>query len=117
MLPLYAVTESSGKNLRWTHLFTNLYHAVFACGCWGVANPHFGTDITHLTIEATYETQTRCGRTFCVRYISHERAGFMSIYFDTANSQFIIPETVITKPKVSSADTTLKSDLVFNYEG
>jgi alpha-glucosidase len=83
----------------------------------GPACNAFGTDITHLTIEATYETQTRCGRTFCVRYISHERAGFMSIYFDTANSQFIIPETVITKPKVSSADTTLKSDFVFNYEG
>ncbi|KAJ7307818.1 glycosyl hydrolases family 31-domain-containing protein [Mycena albidolilacea] len=66
----------------------------------GPACNAFGTDITHLTIEVTYETQTRL---------------HVNI-FDTANSQFTIPETVITKPKVSSADTTLNSDLVFNYE-
>lgn len=36
--------------------------------------------------------------------------------FDTVNSQFTIPETVVTRPQASGSNTAAKSDLVFNYD-
>lgn len=36
--------------------------------------------------------------------------------FDTANSQFTIPESVFARPKASGSSTAKNSDLVFNYD-
>ncbi|KAF7333723.1 Glycoside hydrolase family 31 protein [Mycena venus] len=66
----------------------------------GPACNAFGIDITDLTIEVKYETETRL---------------HVNI-FDTANSQFTIPETVVTRAQVSDSNTAAKSDLVFNYD-
>ncbi|KAJ6454358.1 glycosyl hydrolases family 31-domain-containing protein [Mycena sanguinolenta] len=66
----------------------------------GPACNAFGVDVVNLTIEVNYETETRL---------------HVNIY-DTANSQFTIPEAVVAKPNVSSSNTASKSDLVFNYD-
>ncbi|KAJ6553086.1 glycosyl hydrolases family 31-domain-containing protein [Mycena capillaripes] len=66
----------------------------------GLACNAFGVDVVDLTIEVNYETETRL----------HVHI------FDTANSQFTIPETVIARPNASSSNNVSKSDLVFNYD-
>ncbi|KAH9854355.1 glycosyl hydrolases family 31-domain-containing protein [Lenzites betulinus] len=67
----------------------------------GPACNAFGHDVANLTLEVNYDTQTRL---------------HVNI-FDTANSQFTIPESVIELAK-GSGQASLKhnSDLVFNYE-
>ncbi|CDO74837.1 Glycoside Hydrolase Family 31 protein [Trametes cinnabarina] len=67
----------------------------------GPACNAFGHDVANLTLEVTYDTQTRL---------------HVNIY-DTANSQFTIPSSVIQLAQGSN-DPALKetSDLVFNYE-
>ncbi|KAI0329976.1 hypothetical protein GY45DRAFT_1324212 [Cubamyces sp. BRFM 1775] len=67
----------------------------------GPACNAFGHDIVDLTLEVTYDTQTRL---------------HVSIY-DSANSQFTIPSSVIQLSQ-GLDDPALKgkSDLVFNYE-
>ncbi|RDX50567.1 hypothetical protein OH76DRAFT_1512787 [Lentinus brumalis] len=61
----------------------------------------FGHDVANLTLQVTYDTETRL---------------HVNIY-DTANSQFTIPSSIIELAPGSN-DTSLKnnSDLVFNYE-
>ncbi|KAF8547986.1 glycoside hydrolase family 31 protein [Imleria badia] len=59
----------------------------------------FGTDITDLTIEVTYQSQT----TLHVKI------------HDTANQQFTIPESVIERPPAPTESFTGSSDLLFNY--
>ncbi|KAI0830858.1 glycosyl hydrolases family 31-domain-containing protein [Trametes gibbosa] len=67
----------------------------------GPACNAFGRDVTSLTLEVNYDTQTRL---------------HVNIY-DTAKSQFTIPESVIELGKASGqASLKQKSDLVFNYE-
>ncbi|KAJ6556155.1 glycosyl hydrolases family 31-domain-containing protein [Mycena capillaripes] len=66
----------------------------------GPACNAFGEDIPNLTIQVNYETESRL---------------HVNI-FDTANSQFTMPETVIPRPKASGSTTAQKSDLVFNYD-
>ncbi|KAJ7896486.1 glycosyl hydrolases family 31-domain-containing protein [Mycena leptocephala] len=66
----------------------------------GPACNAFGTDIADLTIRVTYETESRL---------------HVNI-FDTANSQFTIPEGVIARSRASAATNARNSDLVFNYE-
>ncbi|KAJ7318767.1 glycosyl hydrolases family 31-domain-containing protein [Mycena albidolilacea] len=66
----------------------------------GAACNLFGTDVANLTIQVTYETETRL---------------HVNI-FDTANSQFTIPESVFARPKASGSSTAKNSDLVFNYD-
>ncbi|KAF8177576.1 glycosyl hydrolases family 31-domain-containing protein [Mycena galopus ATCC 62051] len=66
----------------------------------GPACNAFGIDVADLTIEVTYETETRL---------------HVNI-FDTAGSQFTIPETVVSKPQITTSNTAQKSDLVFNYD-
>ncbi|KAK7045115.1 glycoside hydrolase family 31 protein [Favolaschia claudopus] len=66
----------------------------------GPACNAFGTDIANLTIQVTYETQTRL----------HVNL------FDTANSQFTVPDSVISLPGASSSSSANTSDLIFNYE-
>ncbi|KAJ7807951.1 glycosyl hydrolases family 31-domain-containing protein, partial [Mycena leptocephala] len=66
----------------------------------GPACNAFGADIASLTIQVTYETQSRL---------------HVDI-FDTANSQFTVPESVIAPPGASGSSTADNSDLVFNYE-
>ncbi|KAJ7120271.1 glycosyl hydrolases family 31-domain-containing protein [Mycena epipterygia] len=58
----------------------------------------FGQDVANLTIQVTYETESRL---------------HVNI-FDTANSQFTVPASVFTRP--SGSTTAQKSDLVFNYD-
>ncbi|KAF7362662.1 Glycoside hydrolase family 31 protein [Mycena venus] len=66
----------------------------------GPACNAFGADIASLTIQVNYETQSRL---------------HVDI-FDTANSQFTVPESVIARPGASGSSTADNSDLVFNYE-
>ncbi|KAI5118349.1 hypothetical protein M0805_009152 [Coniferiporia weirii] len=66
----------------------------------GPACNAFSSDIANLTIEVTYETQSRL---------------HVNI-FDTANQQFRVPESVVSRPAPSSTKGLLeKSDLQFNY--
>ncbi|KAF8996142.1 glycosyl hydrolases family 31-domain-containing protein [Cyathus striatus] len=60
----------------------------------------FGSDITNLTIQVTYETKTRL---------------HVNI-FDTDDKQFTVPQTVVERPAPPTASFTKSSDLVFNYE-
>ncbi|KAJ7727590.1 glycosyl hydrolases family 31-domain-containing protein [Mycena metata] len=66
----------------------------------GAACNAFGTDVANLTIQVTYETQSRL---------------HVNI-FDTANSQFTIPESVVARPTASGSSNAHNSDLVFNYD-
>ncbi|KAJ7200405.1 glycoside hydrolase family 31 protein [Mycena pura] len=66
----------------------------------GPACDAFGQDVTGLTLQVTYETQSRL----------HVNL------FDTANSQFTVPEFVFVRPKASGSVNARNSDLVFNYE-
>ncbi|GAW03388.1 glycoside hydrolase family 31 protein [Lentinula edodes] len=60
----------------------------------------FGTDFEDLTIQVTYETDSRLR----VRIA------------DSGNKQFTIPESVIARPPPPTTSFTHSSDLVFNYE-
>ncbi|KAJ7265080.1 glycosyl hydrolases family 31-domain-containing protein [Mycena rebaudengoi] len=84
---LHSLTESRGG------LTARLNLAGPACNA-------FGIDVIDLTIEVKYETETRL---------------HVNI-FDTANSQFTIPETGVTRSQASDSNTAAKSDLVFNYD-
>ncbi|KDQ51365.1 glycoside hydrolase family 31 protein [Jaapia argillacea MUCL 33604] len=64
----------------------------------GPACNAFGNDIANLTIEVTYETQTRL---------------HVNIY-DTANAQFTLPASVFAPPPPSTFPSST-SDLKFNY--
>ncbi|KAJ7692931.1 glycosyl hydrolases family 31-domain-containing protein [Mycena rosella] len=66
----------------------------------GAACDAFGTDVANLTIQVTYETESRL----------HVHI------FDTANSQFTIPESVVPRPTADKDSTANKSDLAFNYD-
>ncbi|KAJ7240162.1 glycosyl hydrolases family 31-domain-containing protein [Mycena haematopus] len=66
----------------------------------GAACNLFGEDVANLTIQVTYETETRL---------------HVNI-FDTANSQFTIPKSVFARPSASGSTNAKKSDLVFNYD-
>ncbi|KAF7304057.1 Glycoside hydrolase family 31 protein [Mycena indigotica] len=68
-------------------------------GLAGPACNAFGVDVKDLTLEVTYETESRL---------------HVNI-FDTANSQFTIPASVFEPPKPSGSVTSKTSDLVFNY--
>ncbi|KAJ3793712.1 glycosyl hydrolases family 31-domain-containing protein [Lentinula aff. detonsa] len=60
----------------------------------------FGTDFENLTIQVTYETDSRLR----VRIA------------DSGNKQFTIPESIIARPPPPTTSFTQSSDLVFNYE-
>ncbi|KAL5534874.1 hypothetical protein ACEPAG_1339 [Sanghuangporus baumii] len=64
----------------------------------GPACNAFGNDVANLTVEVSYESQSRL----------HVHI------FDTANQQFQIPESVISRPVASPSNST-KSDLEFHY--
>ncbi|EKM60281.1 glycoside hydrolase family 31 protein [Phanerochaete carnosa HHB-10118-sp] len=66
----------------------------------GAACDAFGQDIANLTLEVTYDSDTRL---------------HVNI-FDTANSQFTIPSSVIDLPGKPTSIHKNSSDLVFNYE-
>ncbi|KAG0697209.1 glycoside hydrolase family 31 protein [Suillus ampliporus] len=66
----------------------------------GPACNAFGLDISDLTIEVTYQSQSTL---------------HVKIY-DTANQQFTIPESVIERPVTPTTSYTGSSDLVFNYD-
>ncbi|EJD51399.1 hypothetical protein AURDEDRAFT_135087 [Auricularia subglabra TFB-10046 SS5] len=65
----------------------------------GDACTAFGQDITDLTVEVNYDTQTRL---------------HVKIY-DTARNQFQIPESLIERAGPDDGASSEKSDLVFNY--
>ncbi|CCM00567.1 uncharacterized protein FIBRA_02601 [Fibroporia radiculosa] len=88
--PGYTVTSVDESN---TGLIAKLDIAGAACNA-------FGRDYTNLTVEVVYESQNRL---------------HVHIY-DTENSQFTIPETVISRPPKPSDSFTDSSDLVFNYD-
>ncbi|KAJ7732476.1 glycoside hydrolase family 31 protein [Mycena maculata] len=60
----------------------------------------FGQDVIDLTIHVAYQTQSRL----------HVHI------FDTAKSQFTVPENIFTRPNASRSSNAQNSDLVFNYE-
>ncbi|KAG1879989.1 glycoside hydrolase family 31 protein [Suillus subluteus] len=66
----------------------------------GPACNAFGLDISDLTIEVTYQSQSTL---------------HVKIY-DTANQQFTIPESVIERPAAPTTSYTSNSDLVFNFD-
>ncbi|KAJ7627419.1 glycosyl hydrolases family 31-domain-containing protein [Roridomyces roridus] len=66
----------------------------------GPACNAFGKDIGNLTIQVTYETESQL----------HVHI------FDTANSQFTIPETVFSRPNATEGTSANNSDLVFNHQ-
>ncbi|TCD60713.1 hypothetical protein EIP91_009634 [Steccherinum ochraceum] len=66
----------------------------------GTACNAFGSDIANLTLEVTYDSDTRL---------------HVNI-FDTANAQFTIPSSVISLPGTPDSIHKNSSDLVFNYE-
>lgn len=66
----------------------------------GPACNAFGHDIANLTLEATYESDTRL---------------HVNI-FDTARSQFTVPSSVVAVPRASGLSHMDSSELVFNYE-
>lgn len=80
----------------------------------------FGHDISNLTIEVTYETGSRYTRLLSVMEY-HNSVLYLTYrlhvnIFDTANNQFRIPESIISRPSPPTASHTKSSDLVFNYE-
>ena len=84
----------------------------------GPACNAFGHDIANLTLEVTYDTQSRCvlnAPNVPVRS-DHPFRLHVNIY-DNARTQFTIPSSVINLGE-GSHDTSLKqnSDFVFNYE-
>ncbi|KAG2123725.1 glycosyl hydrolases family 31-domain-containing protein [Suillus cothurnatus] len=66
----------------------------------GPACNAFGLDVSDLTIEVTYQSQSTL---------------HVKIY-DTANQQFTIPESVIERPAAPTTSYTGNSDLMFNYD-
>ncbi|KAF7314145.1 Glycoside hydrolase family 31 protein [Mycena chlorophos] len=66
----------------------------------GAACNAFGLDIQNLTLEVTYETESRL---------------HVNI-FDTAQRQFTVPTFIFTPPNATGSVTSKTSDLVFNYE-
>ncbi|KAF5391079.1 hypothetical protein D9757_003119 [Collybiopsis confluens] len=66
----------------------------------GPACNAFGTDYQNLTIQVTYETETRLR----VRIA------------DSEDSQYTIPESVVSRPAAPTTSFTNSSDLVFNFE-
>ncbi|KAH8091383.1 glycosyl hydrolases family 31-domain-containing protein [Cristinia sonorae] len=66
----------------------------------GPACNAFGKDIANLTLEVTYDSDTRL---------------HVNI-FDTANSQYTIPSSIIPLPGKPNKVFKKSSDLVFNYE-
>ena len=85
-------------------------------GLAGPACNAFGQDISNLTIQVTYESQSRwvIRREHVPPLLACHRL-HVNI-FDTENKQFTIPESVITRPPAPSASHTETSDLVFNYD-
>ncbi|KAF8532453.1 glycoside hydrolase family 31 protein [Gautieria morchelliformis] len=78
----------------------NTQHGLTAhLGLRGEACNAFGLDIANLTIEVTYESQTRL---------------HVNI-FDTAKSQFTVPESVVSRPSPPTSSHSDSSDLVFNH--
>ncbi|KAG1898688.1 glycoside hydrolase family 31 protein [Suillus fuscotomentosus] len=65
----------------------------------GPACNAFGQDISNLTIEVIYQSQSTL---------------HVKIY-DTANQQFTIPESVIERPAAPTTSYTGNSDLLFNF--
>ncbi|KAF8965499.1 glycosyl hydrolases family 31-domain-containing protein [Flammula alnicola] len=66
----------------------------------GPACNAFGHDVANLTIEVTYESNSRL---------------HVNI-FDTANKQYTIPQSVVERPPAPTTSFKSTSDLVFNYE-
>jgi alpha-glucosidase len=66
----------------------------------GTACNAFGQDVEDLTIQVTYETNSRL---------------HVNI-FDTANQQYTIPQSVIERPSPPVKSFEKSSDLVFNYD-
>jgi alpha-glucosidase len=95
----------------------NTEHGITAhLGLAGEACNAFGLDINNLTIEVTYETQTRWVRkhytkspltSMCLRL-------HVNVY-DTAKTQFTVPENVVSRPPLPTSSHKDSSDLVFNH--
>ncbi|EKM60245.1 glycoside hydrolase family 31 protein [Phanerochaete carnosa HHB-10118-sp] len=66
----------------------------------GPACNAFGHDLANLTLEVTYDSETRL---------------HVNVY-DTARSQFTVPSSVIALPPAPTSSNKNSSDLVFNYE-
>ncbi|KAJ7473458.1 glycosyl hydrolases family 31-domain-containing protein [Mycena latifolia] len=66
----------------------------------GPACNAFGADVAALTVEVTYETATRL----------HVHV------FDTANSQFSVPESVFPRPAADKGSSAANSELQFHYD-
>lgn len=85
----------------------------------GPACNAFGQDISDLTIQITYESQTRsalplsnliCPYSYFLYHRLHVNI------FDTAEQQFTVPESVVQRPSPPITSHKNSSDLVFNYD-
>ncbi|KAG9311239.1 glycoside hydrolase family 31 protein [Chiua virens] len=92
------VTNCPGYTL--SHLVESQYGLTAQLSLAGKPCDAFGKDIADLTIEVTYQSR----KTLHVKL------------YDTADQQFIIPESVIERLSPPTESFTGSSDLVFNYD-
>ena len=85
----------------------------------GPACNAFGTDVGSLTVEVTYETQSRyvsCRRIHTLRKLLTDHRRLHVNIYDTENKQYTLPHNVIGLPAPPTESFTRSSDLIFNYE-
>ena len=83
----------------------------------GPACNAFGTDVDSLTVQVTYETQSRYVSRRRIRMLLTDRILRLHVnIYDTENKQYTIPDSVISLPAPPTESFTRSSDLIFNYE-
>ena len=79
----------------------------------------FGSDILNLTIQVTYETNSRC---VCILIFSRGPYTYSIVprlhvnIFDTSAQQFTLPSGYFDLPKPGEPTSPVYADLQFNYE-
>ena len=78
----------------------------------------FGRDINVLTIEITYETNSRqvASLNLFMRQLLRCILRLHVNIYDTENRQYTIPESIVSRPAPPTQSFKHSSDLVFNYE-
>ena len=76
----------------------------------------FGQDVANLTLEVTYDSDTRYVSYLAYSVIHSDSSRLHVNIFDTANSQFTIPSSVVSLPGPPSDTYKNTSDLIFNYD-
>ena len=117
--PRQCFTYTPGYTL--SHLDENEFGLTAQLNLAGKPCNAFGNDILNLSIEITYETITRYALQFIMSSVAltifHWTYYRLHVHiYDTANKQFRIPESIISRPPPPTTSYTKSSDLIFNYE-